>query len=75
MFDWFKTLLRHHPVLTLQSLIAIFITIGLGVLIGRIKVGKVALGTSAVMFVGLYLGHIGYSIEPNISNFYGILAY
>lgn len=79
MFDWFKTLFAPSSGSdATQSLIAIFITIGLGVLIGRIKVGKVALGTSAVMFVGLYLGHIGYSIEPNISNFlrdFGLLMF
>ena len=79
MFDWFKILFSptQTPDIT-QSLITIFITIGLGVFFGRMKISGVTLGTSAVMFVGLVLGHIGYAIEPNVSNFlrdFGLLMF
>lgn len=70
MFDWFKNLFSPtgDPDIT-QSLIAILLTIGLGVFAGRLKIGKVSLGVSAVMFVGLFLGHYGYDIKDDISTF------
>ena len=70
MFDWFKNLFSPtgDPDIT-QSIIAILLTIGLGVFAGRLKIGKVSLGVSAVMFVGLFLGHYGYDIKDDISTF------
>jgi putative transport protein len=70
MFESFRNLFlpTTTPDIT-QSIIAILITIGLGVLVGRFKVKKVSLSVSAVMFVGLFLGHQGYTIKPDIANF------
>ncbi|OWY22440.1 hypothetical protein B6N25_06715 [Sphingobacteriales bacterium TSM_CSS] len=49
-----------------QSLIVILAVIGVGVFAGRLRVGKVSLGVSAVMFTGLLFGHAGYRIQPDI---------
>ena len=70
MFEWFKNLFlpNSNPDIT-QSIIVILITIGLGVFAGRLKFGKVSLGVSAVMFVGLLLGHNGFYIKPDIEIF------
>ncbi|MFZ1751875.1 MAG: putative transporter [Saprospiraceae bacterium] len=70
MFDWFKVLFSptSSPDIT-QSLIAIFLTIGLGVFAGRFKFKRVSLGVSTVMFVGLLLGHYGYTVQEDISVF------
>jgi putative transport protein len=70
MFDWFKNLFLPDttPDIT-QSLIAILLTIGLGVFAGRLKIQRVSLGVSAVMFVGIALGHYGYTVDPDISVF------
>lgn len=70
MFDWFKNLFfpTATPDIT-QSMIAILLTIGLGVLAGRLKFNKVSLGVSAVMFVGLFMGHYGFSVKEDISTF------
>ena len=70
MFDWFKNLFLPDtsPDIT-QSLIVILLTIGLGVFAGRLKIKRVSLGVSAVMFVGIALGHYGYTIEADISTF------
>ncbi|MBK9735743.1 MAG: putative transporter [Saprospiraceae bacterium] len=70
MFDWFKTLFS--PTLApdiSQSMIAILLTIGVGVFVGRMKVGSVSLGVSAVMFIGLLFGHLGYTVNADISSF------
>lgn len=70
MFDWFRNLFLPavDPDIT-QSIIAMLLTIGLGVFVGRIKVGKVSLGVASVMFVGILLGHIGYAIKADIATF------
>jgi len=70
MFDWFKNLFLPdmHPDVT-QSLIVILITIGVGVFAGRLKISKISLGVSAVMFVGILLGHNGYTIDTDIASF------
>jgi putative transport protein len=70
MFDWFKILFLPDttPDIT-QSLIAILLTIGIGVFVGRLKIKRVALGVSAVMFVGIVLGHYGYTVDLDISVF------
>lgn len=70
MFDWFRNLfLPSSSPDTTQTIIAILLTIGLGVLVGRIKIKKVSLGVSAVMFMGLFLGHLGYKVDEDISHF------
>lgn len=70
MFNWFNQLFlpTDTPNAT-QSLIVIFLAIGIGVLLGRLRIGKVSLGVSAVMFTGLFLGHYGYRIHADILGF------
>ncbi|KAB1158007.1 putative transporter [Flavobacterium luteum] len=67
MFDWFYTLFSpiDKPDIT-QSLIVLLIAISVGFFIGRIRIGNVSLGVSAVMFVGLFLGHYGYRMDESI---------
>lgn len=68
--EWIETLLKpaEHPNM-IQSLVAVMLAIGLGVLVGRWRIGKVSLGVAAVMFTGLLLGHYGYRVEIHILNF------
>ncbi len=70
MPPWLTNLLlpTESPDVT-QSLITIMLAIGIGVFIGRLKLGKISLGVSAVMFVGLVIGHYGYRIEIDITDF------
>ncbi len=70
MFDWLKTLLLpvENPSVT-QSIVAIMLAIGTGIFFGRLKLGKITFGVSAVMFTGLLLGHFGYRINPEILDF------
>ncbi len=67
MFDWFYTLFAPNetPDIT-QSLIVLLLAISVGFFVGRLKFGSIALGVSAVMFVGLFLGHFGYRIAPDL---------
>lgn len=70
MFDWLISLLFpvENPSIG-QSLITIMLAIGTGVFLGRLKFGKITFGISAVMFTGLFLGHLGYRIEESILDF------
>ena len=43
--------------------------IGTGVFFGRLKMGKLPFGVSAVMFTGLILGHFGYRMNEEIFDF------
>jgi putative transport protein len=53
------SLLRQQPVLTL------FLMLGLGYVIGNIRIGSFSLGPVAgVLFVGLFLGHHGFQSSP-----------
>lgn len=70
MFDWFNTLFspNSEPDIT-QSLIVLLIAISVGFFVGRIRFGSISLGVSAVMFVGLFLGHYGYRVDESILHF------
>lgn len=57
-------MLSIHQLLLDQPLIALFAIIACGLLLGKISVKGMQLGTSGVMFVALLAGHIGYTI-PN----------
>lgn len=70
MFEWFYTLFSpvEEPEMT-QSLIVLFMAISVGFFVGRLKIGSISLGVSAVMFVGLFLGHLGYSMNAELIQF------
>ncbi|MGL2986002.1 putative transporter [Flavobacterium sp. RSSA_27] len=70
MFEWFGILFSptEEPEMT-QSLIVLFLTISIGFFAGKLKIGKISLGVSAVMFVGLYLGHLGYRMQTDLIQF------
>ena len=70
MFDWLKALLlpAENPTVT-QSIVVMMLAVGSGIFFGRLKIGKITFGVSAVMFTGLLLGHFGYRIDDEILNF------
>ena len=70
MFDWLQTLLLpvENPTVT-QSIVVIMLAVGSGIFFGRLKLGKITFGVSAVMFTGLLLGHFGYRIDAGILDF------
>jgi len=70
MFDWFDKLMTPNatPDVT-QSLVVLFLAISIGFFVGRLKFKGITLGVSAVMFVGLFLGHYGYRMKIEILDF------
>jgi len=70
MFDWINKLF--YPCATpdvTQSLVVLLLAISIGFFVGRLKFKGITLGVSAVMFVGLFLGHYGYRIKEEILDF------
>jgi putative transport protein len=70
MFEWFRFLFTptDEPEMT-QSLIVLFMAISIGFFVGKIKFGNISLGVSAVMFVGLFLGHLGFTMNAELLQF------
>ncbi|MDL2317070.1 putative transporter [Desulfovibrio sp. OttesenSCG-928-A18] len=52
-----------------QSIVALSLTVVLGLALGRISIGGVRLGVGGVLFSGLALAHFGFSVQHEILEF------
>lgn len=52
-----------------QQVLAIAITAALGLMLGKVKVRGIGLGSAGALFVGIALGHFGLRVEPNVLHF------
>ncbi len=52
-----------------HSILVIALVISVGLLLGRIKIFGVSLGTTWILFFGIFLGHIGLQIDDNVLHF------
>lgn len=65
MIDWFVDILRQYPPL------ALFLTIGLGFLIGRIRIGNFQLGSvTTVLLIGVLIGQLRIPMSGPIKMFF-----
>lgn len=48
------------------EIFVLFMTLAVGAVLGRLSWRGLSLGTSAVIFVALFVGHLGYSIPDNV---------
>lgn len=65
MFDWFVSILQEYPPL------AIFLTLGLGFLFGRIKFGNFQIGSvTSVLIVGAIVGQLNIPITGPMKSFF-----
>lgn len=68
MIDWFVSILREYPPL------ALFLTIGIGFLAGRIRIGSFQLGSvTGVLLTGVAIGQIVIPISGPIKMFFFML--
>lgn len=65
--NWFANLFVGSGIAHSVFLIALVIAVGM--LLGRIKIGKVSLGVTLVLFVGIFFGALGMQIEPGVLHF------
>ena len=68
--NWLKNIVlpTEHPGVA-SSLVAIFMVMSMGILIGKLKVKKISLGISGVMFAGILSGHLGYRLDEHVIEF------
>ena len=66
-----------HQIFTSQPLLALFTTIALGYLIGKIKIGSFVLGGIAgTLMAGVVIGQFGINIDNGIKSiFFGLFIY
>ncbi|MCF8427697.1 MAG: putative transporter [Bacteroidia bacterium] len=74
MFDflplWFKTIvLPSEEPSVAGSLLLIFFTLFIGMLVGKLKIKKVSLSMSGIVFMGILMGHLGYRLHADTYEF------
>ena len=62
--DYIRLLFIEHS--ALQAIIVLSLISAVGVLLGRIKLCGISLGTAFIFFVGILAGHLGLSIDPQM---------
>lgn len=65
--EWLNSLLFEHSALQAVVVLSIIIAVGLG--LGKIHVFGVSLGVTFVFFAGIFAGHLGLSVDPNMLNY------
>jgi putative transport protein len=59
-----------HKLFNENMTLMIFTVVSLGLLLGRVKIGKIELGsTTGVLLVGLLFGHLGFVASPTLGTF------
>jgi putative transport protein len=59
---------QEHPGIA-ASMVLIFMVLFLGILLGKLKIMKVSLGISGIVFVGILSGHLGYKVHAETQEF------
>src|SRR5690606_37398125 len=52
-----------------HSIMVLALVISVGLLLGKIKIFGISLGTTWILFFGIFLGHIGLDIDHNVLHF------
>lgn len=52
-----------------QTLVIIFLTCGIGLFLGKLKLGKFALAGAGVFFFGIFMAHLGVLVDPVMLQF------
>ena len=68
MMEWMNELLWGSGIA--HSILLLSVVIAIGIQLGKFKVFGVSLGITLVLFVGILLGHLGFSINHEILHFF-----
>lgn len=68
-FSWLTDLIAPGHTELASTLVLYSFVIAAGVFLGKIKVGSVSLGVTFVLFVGILMGHFGYTVDSNVLKF------
>lgn len=62
--DWLYTLINSHT--AIQAVIIISLICAVGLMLGKLRLCGISLGVTFVFFAGIFAGHIGLSIDPQM---------
>lgn len=65
--EWFIELITGAGIA--HSILVIALVISVGLLLGRVKIFGISLGTTWILFFGIFLGHFGLQIDENVLHF------
>lgn len=65
----FETLLAPGNTGLASTLVLYSFVIAVGIYLGKLKFGGVSLGVTFVLFVGILMGHFGYTVNPEVLKF------
>jgi putative transport protein len=65
--DWLIELISGSGIA--HSILILALVIAVGLLLGKIKIFGISLGTTWILFFGIFLGHLGLHIEPELLHF------
>ncbi len=67
--DWLTHLIFPGSTSIASTLVLYSFVIAAGIFIGKVRVAGVSLGVTFVLFVGILMGHFGYTVDANILKF------
>lgn len=65
--DWLIELITGTEIA--HSILLLSVVISIGLLLGRVKILGISLGTTWILFFGIFLGHFGLQINPEVLHF------
>lgn len=65
--EWFESIFVRHS--ALQAVVVVSLISAAGLMLGKIRIGGISLGTAFIFFVGILAGHFGLSLDPAILNY------
>ena len=65
--DWLVELITGTGIA--HSILVLALVISIGLLLGKIKIFGISLGTTWILFFGIFLGHLGLEIDPSVLHF------
>lgn len=68
-WTWFQSLLGPGSTSLASTLILYSFVIAVGVYLGKLKLAGVSLGVTFVLFVGILMGHFGYTVDEGVLKF------
>lgn len=65
--DWLVELITGTDIA--HSILLLSVVISVGLLLGKVKIFGISLGTTWILFFGIFLGHFGLKINPEVLHF------
>jgi putative transport protein len=65
--EWFYNLINNESIA--QIILLYSFVIAVGIMLGKIKIGGISLGVTFVLFVGIAVGHFGFTVNDEVLHF------